>query len=251
MGSHPDSVPPGHSGWVRRREFGREGRCREQRNCSPIGRARSGTLTGVGEQQVTGNRRSYSSAEPLPRPGNSARPHRDRPGPKNGSGLPPLLTNHEGQLERSPRYNRPFSGDLRVHHRVQRVVRGWPIGSGPVAGRVRRSATGPGADLRGMRHGDDVVVHAQFGDVVAFQAARMAMSWTPNVAVFPSQAGISTPTTTSRRRNWSPRSCTGNGFTPESVITQTSPPLTHPVRHRCRVRPFRQSSRGISRCGPG
>ena len=69
------------------------------KTCSPIGRARSRTITGVGEQQVTGHRRSYSSAEPLPRPGNLHDLIATAPDPRMDR-VTPLLTDLEGQLER-------------------------------------------------------------------------------------------------------------------------------------------------------
>ena len=68
------------------------------KTCSPIGRARSRTITG-GEQQVTGDRRSYSSAEPLPRPGNLHDLMATAPDPKMDR-VTRLLTDLEGQLER-------------------------------------------------------------------------------------------------------------------------------------------------------
>ena len=47
---------------------------REQRNEFPIGLARTATLTGTGEQQVTSNRRPPSSANHRPRRPASGRP---------------------------------------------------------------------------------------------------------------------------------------------------------------------------------
>src|SRR6478672_8841993 len=85
-----------------------------------------------------------------------------------------------------------------------------------------------GPDLRGMQHGEDmVVVHVDLGHVVAFQAVPDRDVVEPERLRQhhrgpPSHRGMSTQTSTSGRPSRPLRSSAGHGFTPNSLTRYTS-----------------------------